>query len=169
MKEIKDFKDIQSSLFDISECPNFSDEMRNFASSLYYYIRENSGFEIIIKPSGKTWICQGEGVDYIAVDPGYKDCTSGEMLGFFRAHLLDLDNPKGLEYFKPISEINFEDVSDDIVQFNPKVLFENRIHTLWGVKSNWCLVEEDSGGDVFGDVFWVHLSNTYIAGVSDLA
>lgn len=41
MKEIKDFERILDYLFDIGECPNFPDEMRNKANDLYCFINEH--------------------------------------------------------------------------------------------------------------------------------
>lgn len=56
MKEIEDFENILGSLFDIGECPSFSDEMRNNAQSLHYYIKKE------IKKLKECPFCGGEAI-----------------------------------------------------------------------------------------------------------
>ena len=47
MKDIIDFKHMVNDLCSISDCPNFSDEMRDKASDLLFYIKETKPTKII--------------------------------------------------------------------------------------------------------------------------
>lgn len=93
----------------------------------------SEGIPLVLR-NGGTWLCFAKGVDYLAMDPAYKDCTIGEMKNYFKAHLMDLDNPKGLQYFKPIDQIEFEGITDEIAKLRPMVInSSNTTYQLWGV------------------------------------
>ncbi|MCK5611512.1 hypothetical protein KAR91_57105 [Candidatus Pacearchaeota archaeon] len=127
-REIIEFKDIVTDLYAISESPNFSDEMRNKASELQYYINKNVGnLEPIIKKSRGTFVARYDGVDYL-----YR----GKSLNpsFNIKHIA----PRDVSYWAPIGYVGMTqllEITDELAKLRPSVtnIHSNENYTLLGV------------------------------------
>ena len=132
MKEIKDFMHMIGDLASMSDCPNFSDEMRNKAVDLMLYInRKPEPEKPLIVKSGGTWAAHFEGVDYLCIDPQiYSNAT------VLRDWQLEMD----LKHWKPFSEITLD---DEIAKLRPTIKYGDRLFILFAVWDNVIYTNKD--------------------------
>ena len=143
-REVQEFRNITTDLGEIAESPNFSDEMRNKASALQYYILNRKPEPIIVQ-SGDTFVASYEGIDYLCIDGAIP-----KRVNVCEINLHERRNPQGdiNSFWKPFSEI---EITDEIAKLRP-VMHRNitpskDLRKLYGVLSDRCTTKYVIHGD----------------------
>ena len=148
MKEVKDFKHIMNDLCSISDCPNFSDEMRDKASDLMFYIKCYKPAEPLIVRSGETWVAHWEGVDYLCVNPElYPDDRIKRPIDFSGCNWKSFTGPN-----PDITELD-----DTLAKLRPIVKAygtTGKLIFVDGIDSAWVIEDESGNARIYSVHIW---------------